>query len=203
MTITSRKILVARTFAFAWPGALLSPPRWSRSPLAAPAAHAADPATFAVGAATRSIDPPAGVDVYPGGFGKAPALYKEDVARQLQVKAFYVERGGRAVAFAIVDCQAWFAAYQPADNGNAQPYGISDARIDAAAAVPGGKLAANGIIVQGTHSHAAPTLEGIWGPGPRALPAARPRPDGRGHRRGRCAARGLRTCSGARSTRRT
>ena len=131
---------------------------------AAPTAWAADPATFTVGAATKSIDPPDGVDVYPGGFGKAPALGKQHVARQLQVKAFYVERGGRAVAFAIVDCQAWFAAYQPADNGNPQPYGIADARAHAAAAVPGGKLAASGIIVQGTHSHAAPTLEGIWGP---------------------------------------
>jgi hypothetical protein len=131
---------------------------------AAPAAHAARPATFQVGAATRSIDPPAGVDVYPGGFGKAPALYAKDVAKPLQVKAFYVERDGHAVAFAIVDCQAWFAAYQPADNGNPQPYGISDARAHAASAVPGGKLPAESIIVQGTHSHAAPTLEGIWGP---------------------------------------
>ena len=126
--------------------------------LATPAAPAADPATFQVGAATRSIDPPAGVDVYPGGFGKAPALGPEHVARQLQVKAFYVERGGTAVAFAIVDCQAWFAAYQPADNGNPQTYGIADAREHAAAAVPGDALTADGIIVQGTHSHAAPTL---------------------------------------------
>jgi hypothetical protein len=131
--------------------------------IAAPAARAADPPTFSVGAATRSIDPPDGVDVYPGGFGKAPALHASDVARQLQVKAFYVERGGHAVAFAVVDCQAWFAAYQAADNGNPQPYGIADARSDAAAAV-GAKLPASAIIVQGTHSHAAPTLEGIWGP---------------------------------------
>jgi PKD domain-containing protein len=132
--------------------------------LAVPAAQAAELPLFNVGAATRSIDPPPGVDIYPGGFGKAPALHDTDVARQLQVKAFYVERNGHAVAFAVVDCQAWFAAYQAADNGDPQPYGIADARADAAATVPGGKLAARAIVVQGTHSHAAATLEGIWGP---------------------------------------
>ena len=124
------------------------------------AAAAPQPATFRVGAATESIDPLPGVPVYSGGFGMSPPITR--VHDPLQVKAFYVERDGHAVAFAVVDCQAWFAAYQEGDG-----YGIADARAAAAKAV-GPKLPASSIIIQGTHGHATATLEGIWGPVPPA-----------------------------------
>ena len=123
--------------------------------LPAGALATAKPATFQVGAATKSIAPNA--PVFAGGFGRYDALNASQQHDPLQVKAFYVERGGKAVAFAVVDCQAWFAAYQEGPG-----YGIADAR-DAAAKAVGHGLSADGIIVQGTHSHAAPTLEGIWG----------------------------------------
>lgn len=82
---------------------------------------------------------------------------------QLQVRAFYVSAGHRAVAFAIVDSQAYFAAYQEGSD-----YGISSVREQAAAQIShlGVRMAPSDIIVQGTHSHSAPTLEGIWGPVP-------------------------------------
>jgi hypothetical protein len=133
--------------------------------LLAPSAQAAQPATFDVGAATKSIDPPPGVQIYAGGFGRSPGLGPDKVHDPLQVKAFYVERGGKAVAFAVVDCQAWFTAYQNADDGSPQPYGIYNARTDVAKLVR--TLSPDSIIVQGTHSHAAATLEGIWGPVPK------------------------------------
>lgn len=123
------------------------------------AAHQAPAAVFRVGGAVRSIDPP--VPVYAGGFGASPAI--RHVTGQLQVRAFYVARGRSAVAFAVVDSQAWFAAYQEGDG-----YGISDARAVAARQLSrlGVSVTSADIIVQGTHSHSAATLEGIWGPVP-------------------------------------
>jgi hypothetical protein len=77
----------------------------------------------------------------------------------------YISNGRRAVAFAIVDSQAYFAAYQ-----EGAAYGITSVRQLAAAAMSryGPRMSAADIIVQGTHSHSAPTLEGIWGPVPPA-----------------------------------
>lgn len=125
--------------------------------LPASAGAAPRPATFYVGAATLSIKP--AMPVYDGGFGESPPITVEH--DPLQVRAIYVSDGRHSAAFATVDCQAEFAAYQ-----DGPQYGITAARNDAAAAVPG--LSAASIIVQGTHSHAAPTLEGIWGPVPPA-----------------------------------
>jgi hypothetical protein len=129
------------------------------APAAARHRSAPRPAVFRVGAAVREIDPH--VDVYAGGFGASPPIRR--VAGQLQVRAFYVSAGHRAVAFAIVDSQAYFAAYQEGAD-----YGISSVRQQAAAQISrlGVPMAASDIIVQGTHSHSAPTLEGIWGPVP-------------------------------------
>jgi hypothetical protein len=48
-------------------------------------------------------------------------------------------------------------------------FGITDAREQAAAAISAGggpKMTAADVIVQSTHTHAGPTLEGIWGPVP-------------------------------------
>ncbi len=79
----------------------------------------------------------------------------------LQVRAFAVSNGKSLVEFAIVDTQGWFAGYQEG------PYGVSDARQKAASYLAGhgfpGTTEAN-FIVSSTHSHAAPTLMGIWGP---------------------------------------
>src|SRR3954470_7177963 len=138
-----RRVLVFAVLAFA---------------LLAASAQAAAPATFRAGAASASIDPP--MPVYAGGFGLSPPL--TTVHDPLEVRAFYVSNGKRSVAIAVVDAQAWFAAYQEGAD-----LGISGARERAAKQIGGG-MAASDIIVQATHSHAAATLEGIWGPVPRA-----------------------------------
>lgn len=123
----------------------------------------ARPALFRVGAAVESVAPP--TPVFPGGYGSYdPAAATRTLYAPLQVRAFYVSNGRHAVAFAVVDSQAWFAAYQEG------AFGISDARATAAAdltrAHVGPAMSASDIIVQGSHSHSAPTLEGIWGPVP-------------------------------------
>ena len=128
--------------------------------LAAPAAADAGPATFQVGAATESIDPIPGVPVYAGGFGVSNPITSTFGDHHMQVRAIYVANGTHAVAMVTVDCQAYFSAYQEGAH-----YGITDVREAAAAAIGHG-MTANDIIVQGTHSHAGATLEGIWGPVP-------------------------------------
>jgi hypothetical protein len=129
--------------------------------LVVPGARAAAPvpALFRVGAATVNIDPP--VPVYAGGFGVGPAIRR--VSGHLQVRAFYISNGSRAVAFAAADAQGWFAAYQQDAN-----LGIDGVRAAAATTMSrlGPAMSSADIIVQATHSHSAPTLEGIWGPTP-------------------------------------
>src|SRR4051794_6701563 len=124
--------------------------------LSAALAPGASAATFRAGAAVASIDPP--MPVYAGGFGLSPPLTQ--VHDPLEVRAFYVSNGKHAVAMAVVDAQAWFASYQEGAD-----LGISGARARAAKQIGGGMLPSD-IIVQSTHSHAAATLEGIWGPVP-------------------------------------
>src|SRR3954449_9173678 len=130
--------------------------------VAAPAAAAPKPATFQVGAASESIAPIPGVPVYAGGFGASPPITTEH--DPVEVRAFYVSNGKKAVAMATVDAQAYFAAYQEGPD-----YGITSVREQAAqqiAAAGGPTMSASDIIVQGTHTHAGATLEGIWGPVP-------------------------------------
>lgn len=130
---------------------------------AAPAAAAPRPATFRVGAAVESIDPKlAGVDVYAGGFGASPPIRESN--DPMQVRALYVADGEHAVAMAVVDAQAFFAAYQEGPQ-----YGIAAAREAAASEISGAggpAMSAQDVIVQSTHTHAGATLEGIWGPVP-------------------------------------
>jgi hypothetical protein len=125
------------------------------------AAAAPKPATFRVGAATESIAP--NVPVYAGGFGASPPIDTEH--DPIQVRAIYVSNGTKAVAIAVVDAQAYFAAYQEGAD-----YGITSARQQAAqqisAARDGPAMSQSDIIVQATHTHAGATLEGIWGPVP-------------------------------------
>lgn len=130
--------------------------------LAQPAFAAPRPALFHVGAAVENTNPLPGVPVYSGGFGLSDPITK--VHDPLQVRAFYVSNGKHAVAIAVLDAQAWFAAYQDKPD-----YGITDVRDQAAAAISkagGPKMTPADIIVQSTHTHAGPTLEGIWGPVP-------------------------------------
>jgi len=123
-------------------------------------AAAVRPALFNVGAAAESIDPP--VPVYAGGFSLSPPISK--VRDPLQVRAFYVSNGRTAVAFAVIDAQGYFSGYQEGPD-----LGATADRIDAAkAATAAGHVPMTeaDIIVQATHTHAGPTLEGIWGPVP-------------------------------------
>ena len=122
-------------------------------------AGSSDPAVFQVGTAVEDITPTK--PQYLGGFGQM-ASPTDQVHDPLQVRAFAVaSKSGKLVEFAIVDTQGWFSGYQEG------PYGSYDARTTAAA-----YLAAHGypgtteadLIVSSTHSHAAPTLMGIWGP---------------------------------------
>ena len=129
--------------------------------LAAPpaSADAGRPALFKVGAASRSLDPP--IAVYAGGFGPSPPIRRTH--DPLATRAIYISNRRRAVALATADLQGWFAAYQEG------PYGISSIRQEAAARISrlgGPKMAARDMIVQATHTHAGPTVEGIWGPVP-------------------------------------
>lgn len=125
--------------------------------VAAPAVAAPAPALFHVGAAVQSLDPNlAGVDVYAGGFGASPPI--RTMHDPVEVRAFYVSNGQHAVAIAVVDAQAYFAAYQEGAD-----YGISSVRAAAASEL---HMSPNDIIVQATHTHAGATLEGIWGPVP-------------------------------------
>src|SRR5256885_771728 len=128
---------------------------------AAPAQARKAPARFHVGAAVSTIPPP--VPVSPGGFGPTPPITK--LHDPLTARAFYVASRGHAVAFVTVDAQGHFAAYQESPT-----LGITDERETAAkriSAIPGAtRMTRADIVVQATHSHAAPTLEGIWGPSP-------------------------------------
>src|SRR3954466_13761668 len=120
------------------------------------AGAATTPAAFRGGAATAALAPP--MPVYSGGFGLSPPITK--VHDPIEVRAFYVSNGKHAVAMAVVDAQAWFASYQEGAD-----LGITGARQQAAQRIGHG-MQPSDIIVQSTHGHAAPTLEGIWGPVP-------------------------------------
>lgn len=130
------------------------------APVTVPTAPAAAPnALFKVGAATVSIAPDA--PVYVGGYSdstKPPIQISND---PLEVRAFVVAKGDKAVAFAVVDSTGWFAEYQDADVGNGQ-FG---SRVDAAKKLSdhGFNVDRSAVMVSTTHSHATPTLVGIWG----------------------------------------
>lgn len=126
----------------------------------------APPASFRVGAAVVGINPR--VTTWSGGFGASPPIPPGHVVGDpLSVRALYVSNGRHAVEIAVVDAQAEFAAYQEGPG-----FGISAARAAAARTIDrsdtGPRLTATDIVIQSTHSHSAPTLEGIWGPVPRS-----------------------------------
>jgi hypothetical protein len=119
---------------------------------------------FQVGTAVVGINPK--VTVYSGGFGASPPIKPGNViGPRLTVRALYISNGRQAIELALVDAQAEFAAYQEGPQ-----YGITAARTAAASAINarhlGPRISPAHIIIQATHSHSAPTLEGLWGPVP-------------------------------------
>ena len=135
-------------------------------------ATADPPSIFKVGSGIASLTPPPGVDVYSGGFGSSPALFasnESDPNNKLFARAIYVSNGTHSVAMVLVDSQGLFAAVQQASADPAtSALGIDGMRADAAARLAAlgvtPSMSAKDIIVQGSHSHSAPTAMGIWGP---------------------------------------
>src|SRR4051794_37156397 len=131
------------------------------APLAVPAVAAPAKADgVRVGTAVIDVTPAKNDPQYLGGFGKMdkPTSNAHD---PLQVRAFVVRRGAAVAAFAVLDVQGWFAGYQEG------PLGITDVREQVGAWLtkhgsPG--AGPQDVIVSSTHSHAAPTIMGIWGP---------------------------------------
>lgn len=160
MSRTRRRTAAALTVLLAAGGTVAAMPATGASPGARSV-----PPVFRVGAAVVRINPR--VTTYSGGFGASPPIRPGHVVgNPLSVRAMYVSNGSRAVELAVVDAQAEFAAYQEGPH-----FGLSAARAAAAAAVDrhvgGPTLSAGDIVIQSTHSHSAPTLEGLWGPVPR------------------------------------
>ena len=135
----------------AWPALLVLAVSGSLVPAGA------EPAQFSVGFAVRSVDPSGCTECRPegqflGGFGyDDPVTVEHD---PLEVRAMAISNGTKTVELAIVDTQGWFSGYQEG------PWGSHNARENAAATLG---LTAGDIIISSTHSHAAPTIMGIWG----------------------------------------
>jgi hypothetical protein len=130
------------------------------APLVVPAGAAATKGDqLRVGTAVVDVTPAKNDPQFLGGFGKMDAPTSND-HDPLQVRAFVVRRGKTVAAFAILDVQGWFAGYQEG------PLGITDVREKVGAWLdkngsPG--AGPQNVIVSSTHSHAAPTIMGIWG----------------------------------------
>lgn len=122
-------------------------------------AKAADPAIFEVGAASANINPD--TPQYPGGYGykSGPFTTTND---DLEVRAFVVGKGEDAAVFVSADLVGWFAAYK---GPTLEPYGIDHTRerIAAALSAKGYAIDRKSVIISSTHTHAAPSIVGIWG----------------------------------------
>jgi hypothetical protein len=116
-----------------------------------------EPALFRVGAAVVDVTPT--TPLYIGGYGKQTLVSESHDA--LEVRAFVVAKGDKAVAFVIVDSTGWFAEYQGAEAG----LGTLGARTLAAQKLveQGFDADRSAVMVSTTHVHAAPTITGIWG----------------------------------------
>lgn len=122
-----------------------------------PARANGGPAEFEVGFGVRTINP---VKPQPlGGFGYDGDSPTNKVHDPMQVRAIAIKQGSNLVEMAIVDTQGYFAGNQEG------PWGSYDARVAVAAQLAGEHLnvGTQNIIVSSTHSHAAPTIMGIWG----------------------------------------
>ena len=121
-------------------------------------------ARFWVGASVVDVNPT--VTTYAAGFGASPPIPSGNVVGDpLSVRAMYISNGRTAVELVALDSQAEFAAYQ-----EGAQYGSTHARDTAARDIDadhlGPAITAGDIILQATHGHATPTLEGLWGPVP-------------------------------------
>ena len=125
----------------------------------APVRATETPALFEVGVAVRDITPCVGCPQYLGGFGYGDPVDGSGAHDPLQVRAMAIARGKHMVLFAIVDTQGYFSGNQEG------PWGSLKARQKAAARIAklGYDVTQKNIIVSSTHSHAAPTIMGIWG----------------------------------------
>jgi hypothetical protein len=123
-----------------------------------PGTPAANPALFQVGTSVVDITPK--TPMPDGGYGNNYIITGGD-HDPLQVRAFFVGQGKKAVVFETVDSQGWFAAYQKPNVGD----GADDARKAAATelAAKGYQVTPADIVLSATHDHAAPTLMGLWG----------------------------------------
>jgi hypothetical protein len=121
------------------------------------ASQAPVPTLFKVGAASVDVTPT--TPLYIGGYGNSTLV---SVSHDpLEVRAFVVAKGDKAVAFVIVDSTGWFAEYQGSEAG----YGTVAARTHAAEklAERGFNVDRSAVMISTTHVHAAPTITGIWG----------------------------------------
>ncbi|MEA2453187.1 MAG: hypothetical protein QOG04_1897 [Actinomycetota bacterium] len=138
--------------------------------IATPGEASPDPdlPVFQVGAAFKDINPLDDPDNRPEGqwLGGFDNKFEVDgpvnqVHDPLQARAFTVSKDGTALAFAVVDIQGWFSGYQEG------PYGITDAREQVATWLREQHIDDDAtsaqVIISSTHSHAAPTIMGIWG----------------------------------------
>jgi hypothetical protein len=114
-------------------------------------------ALFQVGAAVVDVTPT--TPLYIGGYGNSTLVSASH--DPLQVRAFVVAKGDKAVAFVSLDSTGWFADYQGTEAG----YGTLGARTQAAQKLVehGFNVDRTAVMVSTTHVHAAPTITGIWG----------------------------------------
>jgi hypothetical protein len=110
-----------------------------------------EPTLFQVGASSRDITPETAQFLGGSWVGRETA----EVDAPLKVRAMAVGNGDTGVLFAEVDSQGIFAGYQQG------PYGTVAMR-EAVAERTG--VPAENVVVASSHTHAAPTLMGIWGP---------------------------------------
>jgi hypothetical protein len=125
---------------------------------------AAEPGTYLVGAAVRSITPEGAVNVGGSGLGDGsvipeqligPGSQRAPAGETIAARAVVVDDGAVAIAIATVDTQGAFAAYEIG------PYGLRDVAEQVAAQIPG--LSADNILIGHDHTHSGPDLIGAWG----------------------------------------
>jgi hypothetical protein len=128
-------------------------------------------AVFRAGAASRSIQPPKGVTVTSGGFGTCAGCPTRRIREgdDLRAGAFVVSDsdGENAVAVVKLDVQGWLAGYDAAD----KPGALAGRQRAATALSEELGLAADqgDVVIQATHSHAAPANLALWGTNPAYL----------------------------------
>jgi hypothetical protein len=132
----------------------------STSGTPAPQAEKPQPGAGLFQVGTSAVDISPNKPMPDGGYG-SNYIVTGGVHDPLQVRAFFVGQGTKAVVFVTVDSQGWFAEYQSPNVGD----GGDSARAEAATALAarGYDVTAANVVLSTTHDHAAPTLMGLWG----------------------------------------